>query len=79
MIAAGQDVLTEMRDALTGTDWRIEAVLTFTHGPALQVYARPSVTGRYRKVGPLLITNTDESLADTLAMLADLMREQVTT
>lgn len=60
----------DLRAALQGRDWRIESVLTFTHGLALQVYAKPTGARAFKKVGPLLIRSEDQTIGDMLLMLA---------
>lgn len=61
-------VLDQIREALQGTDWRLEPVMTFTHGIAVQVYAKQP-NGRYKKVGPFIVPNEGENVSHVLALL----------
>lgn len=61
---------------MRGYDWRLEAVLTFGHGVAVQVYQNVGVQrAKWRKVGPLLFPAEGGTVADTLRMLGDLAAE----
>ena len=73
MATREDEVLDAIREAMRGYDWRLEAVLTFTHGVAVQVYAKPR-TGpkRYSKVGPLIFPPDGGTFADVLTMLGAL-------
>jgi hypothetical protein len=66
------DALAEIRQAMQGYDWRLEAVLTFSHGVAVQVYAKAPHSKRHSKVGPLLFPPDGGTFADTLRMLGEL-------
>jgi len=70
--------LDQIRAAMQGYDWRLEAVLTFG-GPspvAVQVYAKTQGK-RYAKVGPLIFPPDGGSFADVLTMLGALGTEAV--
>lgn len=74
MSAETEDALESLRHAMKGALWRAEAVLTFTHGVAVQVYVKDngSKSKRYVKVGPLLLPPEGGSVADVLSMLGAL-------
>lgn len=54
--------------------WRVESVVTFTHGLGVQVYARVAggTGGRWHKVGPILFPPEGGSIGEVLTALADL-------
>lgn len=66
VIGDASERLVEMADALRGGRGSIALVYVFGHGLCPQV-----MVGR-RKVGPLVIPQEDQSLADVLAMLGDI-------
>lgn len=71
MNAREDEALSAVREAMQGYDWRLEAVLTFTHGVAVQVYQNVGAgRAKWVKVGPLLFPPDGGTLADTLAVLA---------
>lgn len=55
--------LDELREALAGPNVSIRLVSTFTHGRGVQVYVKS------RKVGPLIVPEGPQTLADVLHML----------
>jgi hypothetical protein len=60
------DPMGELREALADPNVSIRLVPTFTHGRAAQVYVKS------RKVGPLIVPQQDQTLAEVLHMLGTL-------
>jgi hypothetical protein len=75
MSAAENDALDAIRQAMRGYDWRLEAVLTFSHGVGVQVYAKARGAKRHSKVGPLIFPPDGGTFADVLTMLGALGTE----
>lgn len=71
----GSAELDQIREAMQGYDWRLEAVLTFGHGIAVQVYAKGRGAKRHSKVGPLIFPPEGGTFADVLTMLGALGTE----
>lgn len=68
-----QAALDAVRDAMRSLDWRIESVLTFTHGMCVQVYVKAATGTRsgsaWVKAGPILVPTGEQTLAELVAMV----------
>ena len=73
MNAHEERVLAEVKAAMRGAYVRLNIVITFSHGDAVQVEKK--VGNRWSKVGPLIFPAGVDTLADVLTMLATMRAE----
>jgi len=72
------EILPEIRKALTEGRARLEVVRIFFNPQfqwGVQVYAKDSTPGRtrWKKLGPLILPNEGETVADVLRMLGEMV------
>lgn len=73
MSTTPDQMLADVREALANPDVRIALPHTFTHGRGVQVYVKS------RKVGPIILRDEGQTLADMLAMIGRLAEPQEQT